>query len=268
DQYILDHKVRYWGETVAEKDRLEWNARRVITMWGQRTAIRDYSRREWSGMLGSFYLKRWEKFYDALARSLDTGRPFDAAAFDQELQQWELAWADSHESYRVTAEGDPLAVSQQLWAKYQPALARSYAPETTSLTTGKPSTASSALPGHPASLANDGRIRDTNRYWATDIQNDPDPWWQVDFEKPTTVGRVTIIPFFGDERSYGFTVEGSTDGATWKILADQRSNQTASTSEGYRCSFSAQTIRYLRIRQTRNSANSGRHLVEVLAFEN
>jgi alpha-N-acetylglucosaminidase len=259
--------ARRWGDTAAEKDRLEWNARRVITMWGQQTAIRDYSRREWSGMLTSFYLKRWERFYAALAESLDARQPFDQAAFDRELQTWELAWADSREAHRVSADGDTLAISQQLWAKHQPALARAFAPEAPSLTTGKPSTASSALPGHPASSANDGRQRNTHHYWATDIHHDPDPWWQVDFEKPTLVGRVMVVAYFGDERCYGFTVEGSSDGVTWEILADRRANDARSTAEGYQCTFAPQAIRYLRIRQTRNSANTGRHLVEVLAFE-
>ena len=42
---------------------------------------------------------------------------------------------------------------------------------------------------------------------------------------------------------------------------------SAPTPEGYLCTFSPRKIRYLRIRQTYNSANTGRHLVEVLAFE-
>jgi alpha-N-acetylglucosaminidase len=259
--------ARRWGDTDAGKDRLEWNARRVITMWGQTPAIRDYSRREWSGMLGSFYLKRWEKFYEALAESLASGKAFDQAVFDRDLQRWELDWASSHASHPVSTVGDTVTVSQRLWGKYEPVLARSYEPDSPSLTTGKPSSASSALPGHPASAANDGRKRDTNRYWATDINNDPDPWWQVDFEKPTTVGRVIVVGYFGDERRYGFTVEGSSNGTRWETLAEQRADAAVSTSEGYECRFSPRDIRYLRIRQTHNSANTGRHLVEVLAFE-
>jgi hypothetical protein len=116
-------------------------------------------------------------------------------------------------------------------------------------------------------LANDGRIRDPNRYWATDVSNDPDPWWQVDFEKPTKVSRAVVIGYFGDQRSYGFTVEGSPDGTRWEMLADFRDNQALSTSAGYTCRFVCREIRYLRIRQTQNSANTGRHLVEVMAFE-
>lgn len=259
--------ARRWGKTRTEKDRLEWNARRVISMWGEQPLIRDYSRRDWSGMLEGFYLKRWEKFYDAVSAALDQGQAFDQGAFDQSLQQWEREWASLHDRYRAKPKGDTLKISRELWAKYEGALAKSFAPESSSLTTGKPASASSALPGYPASAANDGRRRDTNRYWATDVNNDSEPWWQVDFEKPTKVGRVVVVGFFGDERSYGFVVEGSKDGSAWETLADQRENKVLSRSEGYTCSFSPHVVRCLRVRETSNSANTGRHLVEVMAFE-
>lgn len=52
------------------------------------------------------------------------------------------------------------------------------------------------------------------RHWATDVAqlNDPEPWWQVDLEQPTTVARVVVIGYYGDRRYYGFTVETSLDG--------------------------------------------------------
>jgi len=124
-EYLLGRwlrDARRWGKNRQEQDRLEWNARRVITMWGEQPLIRDYSRREWSGMLNGFYLKRWEKFYAALAAALAAGGAFDQPAFDRELQQWELQWADGHESYSARPRGDSLALSRRLWAKYEPQL--------------------------------------------------------------------------------------------------------------------------------------------------
>jgi hypothetical protein len=269
-EYLLGNwreNARRWGATGSEKDRLEWNARRVITMWGETTAIRDYSRRQWSGMLTGFYLQRWQKFFQALDDALASGKAFDQKTFDLALQEWERRWADQHESYRTRPRGNVLSISRQLWEKYQPVLAKSSAPDAPSLTTAKPATSSSALPGFPAFLANDGQTRNTDSYWATDIANDKDPWWQVDFQTPTTVGRVVVIGYFGDERYYGFLVETSNDGQTWETAADWRNNKEPSTDEGYTCRFTPRTVRYLRIRQTFNSRNTGRHLVEVLAFE-
>ena len=123
-EYLLGNwleDARRWGENRAEKDRLEWNARRVLTMWGDQTLIRDYSRRQWSGMLTGFYLPRWEKFFAAADAALASGASFDAAAFDRELQEWERRWADRHESYPTRPRGDSINVSRRLWEKYHPA---------------------------------------------------------------------------------------------------------------------------------------------------
>ncbi|MBN1851871.1 MAG: discoidin domain-containing protein [Pirellulales bacterium] len=139
-------------------------------------------------------------------------------------------------------------------------------PDSPSLTTGKPATCSTAIPGYPSRLANDGYAKYTHSYWAMDVCGGDPAWWQVDLEEPTTVGRVVVVGFFGDERSYGFTVETSLDGKTWKMVADQRGNKELSTAKGYTCRFKPHAIRYLRVTQTANSANTGRHLVEVMAF--
>ena len=141
-------------------------------------------------------------------------------------------------------------------------------PNVPSLTTGKPVTCSHALPPHPANLANDGRNDDTDSFWATDVQQHPGKaWWQVDLQKSTVVGRVVVVGYYGDKRYYGFTVETSADGKKWDMAADQRDNRKPSTKDGYTCRFKPRPARYIRVMQTHNSANPGRHLVEVMAYE-
>ncbi len=76
-----------------------------------------------------------------------------------------------------------------------------------------------------------------------------------------------MVGYYGDARHYGFTVETSLDGKTWITVADRRENKEPSTADGYICTFPSHPVRYLRVTQPHNSANSGRHLVEVLAFE-
>ena len=140
-------------------------------------------------------------------------------------------------------------------------------PNAVSLTTGKPATCSHALPPHPAKMANDGRSNDVDNYWATDVKSNPgDAWWRVDLQEPTTVGRVVVVGFYGDRRHYGFTVETSLDGKTWDMVADRRDNTERSTARGYTSSFAPRPVRYIRVTQTHNSANTGRHLVEVMAY--
>jgi hypothetical protein len=168
----------------------------------------------------------------------------------------------------VVRFGDSIAAAQKLWAKYADGFKpEPVTPDAVSLTTGKPTARSSAISQYPARLANDGMRSDTDHYWATDVQRDPAAWWQVDLEKPTTVGRVVVVCYFGDNRHYGFTVEVSNDGQRWDMVADRRDNKEASTEEGYTCKFTARSARYIRVTQPTNSANTGRHLVEVMAYE-
>ncbi|MHC4406985.1 MAG: HzsA-related protein, partial [Planctomycetota bacterium] len=142
-----------------------------------------------------------------------------------------------------------------------------FKPGAASLTTGKPVTCSTAIAQYPAHFANDGRAGDTNRFWGMDVAGGDPAWWQVDLEEPIDVGRIVVVGYYGDDRYYGFTVETSLDGNTWEMVADRRDNKAPSTAGGYTCRFKQRKVRYIRVTQTSNSANSGRHLVEVMAHE-
>ena len=142
-----------------------------------------------------------------------------------------------------------------------------FKPDSVSLTTAKPVSCSTAMAQYPARLANDGCAKDTGSYWGMDVANGDPAWWQVDLEKPTDVGRVVVVGYYGDKRYYGFTVETSVDGKKWDMVADMRRNKAPSTAKGTTCKFGPIKARYIKVTQTSNSANTGRHLVEVMAFE-
>ena len=260
--------AKRWGTTAAERAQCEWNARRVLTLWGETIAINDYARRQWSGMLDNYYAPRWKRFLDAAAESLRADQPLDSKKYNEELLKWIAQWSDRRDVFPTKPRGDSIAIALKLWAKYADAFKpEPVTPDAISLTTGKPTTCSSALPQYPARLANDGMRSDSDRYWATDVKRDPAAWWQVDLERPTAVGRVVIVCFHRDNRYYGFTVEVSNDAQRWEMVANRRDNQKPSTEEGYSCIFAPRPVRYIRVTQTHNSANTGRHLVEVMAFE-
>ncbi|MDY0168911.1 MAG: alpha-N-acetylglucosaminidase TIM-barrel domain-containing protein [Thermoguttaceae bacterium] len=256
--------AKRWGTDDAGRAKLEWNARRVLTLWGEGPQIDDYASKEWSGLISGYYRPRWERFFEALADSLRNGEPFEDLAFRASLRPWMAAWSDGQETYPTEPRGDSVAVARRLWDKY----ADAFQPNAVSLTTGKPATCSHALPQHSAHLANDGWSDSTDAYWATDVQKTghETAWWQVDLQEPTVVGRMVVVCYYGDERHYGFAIETSLDGETWHLAADRRDNREPSTAAGYTVLFPARPIRYLRVIQTHNSANPGRHLVEVMAF--
>jgi alpha-N-acetylglucosaminidase len=252
-----------WGETDHARSKFEWNARRVLTLWGEGPAIDDYACKHWAGMIRGYYMRRWRRFFDELTASLNAGNSFDEKAFHLELRRWMNAWSSERAAFAVEPRGESVAVAARLWEKY----ADCFKPDSPSLTTDKPVTCSSALASCPARLANDGFAHNTDRFWATDVKRHPgEPWWQVDLEESTTVGRVVVVAYFGDRRHYGFKVETSLDGQTWDLVADRRDNRDLSTKAGYVCRFEPRPVRYVRVSQPHNSANTGRHLVEVMAF--
>lgn len=59
----------------------EWNARTLVTTWGPReetsgdSILHDYSLREWSGLLGTLYMPRWERYFAELTARLDGAAP-------------------------------------------------------------------------------------------------------------------------------------------------------------------------------------------------
>jgi len=254
--------AKRWGTNEAERAGFEWNARRVLTLWGEGPAIDDYACKEWSGLIAGYYRPRWQRFFDELSTDLREDKPFDEKAFQAALRPWMAQWSDGRETYPTEPSGDSVAVARRLWDKYTD----EFRPDAVSLTTGKPATCSHALPSYPAHLANDGWTSSTDAYWATDVAKGSAAWWQVDLQTPATVGRVVVVCYYGDARHYGFTVETSLDGAEWDLAADRRDNVEPSTADGYTCRFTPRPVRYLRITQSHNSANTGRHLVEVMAF--
>ncbi len=259
-RWIAD--ARRWGETDAERAKCEWNARRFLTLWGEGRAIDDYACREWSGLLSGYYHVRWKRFLDAAGAALAEDRAFDDSSFHRELRAWMKNWSSGGESFSATQEGDSCALARSLYKKYHKCMK----PEAVSMTTGKPATCSHALAPYPAYLANDGRKENTNRFWATDVTVKKDAWWQVDLEEICEVDRVVVVPFYGDERYYGFFVDTSRDGKTWTRAADRHDNTAPARPEGYTCTFEKRRVRYIRVTFTGNSKNTGRHLVEVMAF--
>ena len=276
--------AKRWGHTEEEKRHYEWNARKIITLWGQTSGrLDDYAGRQWSGMMSDYYARRWQRFYESLDQSLADGTQWNAARFHADLMQWQAEWAKETTAFTTEPSGEnPVAVAKALYEKYatefervipafifsagQPVLPENF-PNVTSLTTGKPATASDTLAHFRPELANDGIRNDPDSYWACDVASTTEPaWWMVDLEQPTEVARVVVTCYYVGIRYYGFFVEGSLDGENWTMLADWRDNTELSTIDGYDCRFDAVMLRYLRVTLTHNSANTGRHLVEVMAF--
>lgn len=133
DQWLTD--ARSWGQTEEEKRLLERDATALVTIWGADgdPLIFDYSWREWCGLIGEYYLKRWEKFYDMLGKHLEAGteyseeglkmthgrEAFRANQFYNELGNWELEFVEKpHVLSDPITTGDELELAGRMFKTY------------------------------------------------------------------------------------------------------------------------------------------------------
>jgi alpha-N-acetylglucosaminidase len=107
-----------WASSPAELDRLNYDARSILTTWGDRHAsefgLHEYGNRDWAGLTSDYYMPRWQMYFDSLSTSLATGeapKPIDWYAFGDR-------WNHSQKVYHVNPQGDPynaaLAIAQTL----------------------------------------------------------------------------------------------------------------------------------------------------------
>lgn len=128
-RWIAD--ARSWGTTQSEKDLYERNARNLITLWHgkEHTNLQDYARRQWSGMLKGFYKPRWEQFFNYAHECKEERIAMNMDEFEEELRNWEWEWIQKRASYPATPEGDPIAITRELYKKYRSLLAEAYSIE-------------------------------------------------------------------------------------------------------------------------------------------
>lgn len=72
------------------EDFFEYNARNQITLWGPRGEIEDYGSKQWAGLIGTYYLPRWEKFVDHLVEVPVAS--YNHPSWRTKLREWEKAW--------------------------------------------------------------------------------------------------------------------------------------------------------------------------------
>ncbi|MER7564793.1 alpha-N-acetylglucosaminidase [Streptomyces sp. NPDC097941] len=102
--------ARSWGADRAEKDRLEYDVRSLITTWGGRQSseegLHDYANREWSGLVGGLYRTRWQTYFNALAAGKDPAT-IDWFALEDR-------WAHAHETHPTSPHGSPYALARRV----------------------------------------------------------------------------------------------------------------------------------------------------------
>lgn len=103
------------SEHEEEKRLYEWNARVQITTWGNRVAadeggLRDYSHREWAGLLKDFYHLRWKTYFEVLEDRMNgkENKEIDWYALEE-------AWTLQRNSYPAEPEGEVIPLAREVY---------------------------------------------------------------------------------------------------------------------------------------------------------
>jgi alpha-N-acetylglucosaminidase len=120
-------QARNCGKTLEEKSLYERNARNLITLWGgEDNRLHEYSCRQWSGLIGDFYKRRWEQFFDRLATALKKNETADLEKFERDIKKWEWTWVNTQGNFPTESTGSSIAVVHELFQKYRNELNNAY----------------------------------------------------------------------------------------------------------------------------------------------
>jgi alpha-N-acetylglucosaminidase len=110
-------RVPGWASTAEELARLNYDARSLLTTWGDRHAsevahLHDYGNKDWAGLTRDYYRLRWATYFRSLDQELRTGEP--AAAID--WYEMGEAWNRGSQHYPDQPRGDPYLVAAKIAA--------------------------------------------------------------------------------------------------------------------------------------------------------
>lgn len=112
--------ARKWGKNENEKALYEFNAKDLITLWGDKNCpLNEYACRQWSGLLDDFYKPRWQQFFTDVSLALKQGKHVDMNAFTNQIKDWEWYWVNKRKDYKITTTGEPVALAQEMYSKYR-----------------------------------------------------------------------------------------------------------------------------------------------------
>ena len=112
------------GSNLLERANLEYNARNQLTLWGPTGQIDDYAKKEWGGLVRSYYKPRYALLFRMAGAALSANDTSPLAQWNQSLfaaavlAEVELPWQTSTKGFPSHPEGDVIAVSHAMFAKY------------------------------------------------------------------------------------------------------------------------------------------------------
>jgi alpha-N-acetylglucosaminidase len=103
-----------WSSSPAELAQLNYDARSILTTWGDRKAseagLHEYANRDYAGLTSTYYAPRWRLYFNSLLTSLNTHtppKPIDWYAFGDR-------WNRQQTPYPSTPNGNSYAAARAI----------------------------------------------------------------------------------------------------------------------------------------------------------
>lgn len=107
-------EARRYGDTPEESHLYVEQACLQVSVWGGDAVLNDYASKAWQGMVGGFYLPRWNLYLGAALAALREQRPFEAQRVTDTLVAWEQDWARRTVHVPRQAPARPIKAAQAL----------------------------------------------------------------------------------------------------------------------------------------------------------
>lgn len=152
------------------KELYEFNAKALVTTWGsynqaESGGLKDYSNRQWSGLINDFYKVRWQRWINARINELE-GNDYES---NINWFEWEWSWVRGNTAYTTTpTPADLKTLGADIIEKYtsaNPAADASKDVDPAAMTV----TAENYYPGTSATEGNPAYVLDGNpgTHWHT-----------------------------------------------------------------------------------------------------
>ena len=112
-------RARSMGVTPAEKKYFEQDAKKIVTVWGEKGGhLVDYANRSWAGLTKTYYGQRWKMFVNEAIDAVQNNKSFDEKKFSDEVKEFEEKWAEGSDKFASVPKGNSLAIGRMLYKKY------------------------------------------------------------------------------------------------------------------------------------------------------
>ena len=110
---------RKFASSDAPASYFEKSAKVLVTTWGQQgNYLIDYAAKDFSGLINSYYKKRWDIFFKTVRKDLVDSTEFNQKKFDNDISSFEWQFCETPYKPETKVHYDASKLARELYTKY------------------------------------------------------------------------------------------------------------------------------------------------------